>query len=185
VSPYPKLVAARVAASADIASPRAIDACALAALLVEHEQSDPVCALCGPGHSGGYRLADIYAERAAHWEAVMLLGSPAAVAAGRAWFDNLVQLRHIAQGMEVGRPFEAGESKSMLAAEFGITRQTTRLKSVPAAVRVAFPDRIDAVFDSRARSGLTSTSCMSQVVIVSSWAARITGKPDHSVTSLP
>ncbi|MEV3965484.1 hypothetical protein AB0M34_32165 [Nocardia sp. NPDC050193] len=31
----------------------------------------------------------------------MLLGSPAAVAAGRAWFEDLVQLGHIAQGLEV------------------------------------------------------------------------------------
>ncbi|MGV9638044.1 hypothetical protein ACWDO0_28040 [Nocardia rhamnosiphila] len=50
---------------------------------------------------GATRLADTHAERAAHWEAVMLLGSPAAVAAGRAWFDDLVRLGHIAQGLEV------------------------------------------------------------------------------------
>ncbi|WP_181063751.1 hypothetical protein [Nocardia nova] len=47
-------------------------------------------------------LADAHAERAARWEPVMLLGSPAAVAAGRAWFDNLVKLGHIARGMEIG-----------------------------------------------------------------------------------
>lgn len=51
--------------------------------------------------AGTPRLADAHAERAAHWEAVMLLGSPAAVAAGREWFDDLIQLGHIAQGMEV------------------------------------------------------------------------------------
>ncbi|MGW1741256.1 hypothetical protein ACWCPQ_20905 [Nocardia sp. NPDC001965] len=51
--------------------------------------------------TGAPRLADTHAERAAHWEAVMLLGSPAAVKAGRAWFEDLVQLGHIAQGAEV------------------------------------------------------------------------------------
>lgn len=49
---------------------------------------------------GHPRLADAHAERAAYWEAVMLLGSPAAVAAGRAWFDDLVQLGYIAQGLD-------------------------------------------------------------------------------------
>ncbi|MFE3444171.1 hypothetical protein ACFXNW_14165 [Nocardia sp. NPDC059180] len=50
---------------------------------------------------GAQRLADAHAERAVRWEAVMLLGSPAAVAAGRAWFEDLVQLGHIAQGLTV------------------------------------------------------------------------------------
>ncbi|MFI6313228.1 hypothetical protein ACIBEK_24270 [Nocardia fusca] len=50
---------------------------------------------------GYQRLADAEAQRAVVWEAVLLLGSPAAVAAAREWHDELVELGHIARGRDV------------------------------------------------------------------------------------
>ncbi|NKY52458.1 hypothetical protein [Nocardia vermiculata] len=57
---------------------------------------------------GASRLAGLPFRAGGLREAVMLLGSPTAVTAGRAWFDKLVQLGHIAQGREASHTEFAG-----------------------------------------------------------------------------
>ncbi|MCP3804269.1 hypothetical protein NLX83_33865 [Allokutzneria sp. A3M-2-11 16] len=48
-------------------------------------------------------LAEAEIERTVKWEAVLLLGSPEAVAAGRSWHEAIWKLSWVARGQAIGR----------------------------------------------------------------------------------
>jgi hypothetical protein len=78
----------------------AVKACAQLSYRINAARGYPAGALPMDMTDGLNALAEAENERAVTWEAVLLLGSPAAVEAGRRWHETVWKLSWIARGKE-------------------------------------------------------------------------------------
>ncbi|MFJ1765828.1 hypothetical protein ACIOD2_36260 [Amycolatopsis sp. NPDC088138] len=79
----------------------AVKACAELSYRIAAGRGYPAVVRPLDGEPGLRELADAETQRAMKWESVLLLGSPAAVAAGREWHDAVRRLSRVVTGTDV------------------------------------------------------------------------------------